>query len=55
MCTCPAGPALRTAEDELGTLRRRHAAAVTIVHNPAYDLGLRQALARAIRVPEPTK
>ncbi|WP_086706532.1 hypothetical protein [Streptomyces antimycoticus] len=45
---------LRSAEDELGTLRGQLREAVTFVHDPAYDIEPRRALARRLGVHEPT-
>jgi hypothetical protein len=44
---------LRIAEDELQELRRQLAAAVAFIHDPAYDLSARHALARLLQLPQP--
>ncbi|MGW7620804.1 hypothetical protein ACWGLG_34205 [Streptomyces antimycoticus] len=45
---------LRSAEDELGTLRGQLREAVTFIHDPAYDIESRRALARCLGVHEPS-
>lgn len=46
---------LKTAEDELAILRRRIATVATWIHNQAYDRSAREALARDLRLPEPSR
>ena len=48
-----ADPALQAAERELQTLRGRLATTVAFIHDPAYDLTARQALAQRLNLPEP--
>ncbi|MFH9426014.1 hypothetical protein [Streptomyces sp. NPDC017529] len=55
MHTCPHGPALRNAEDELARLRTALGLAAAFIHNPAYPLDARTALAMALGLPEPTQ
>ncbi|MER8160033.1 hypothetical protein [Streptomyces sp. NPDC094472] len=45
---------LHSAEDELRKVRGKLREAVDFVHDPAYDLAARQALARRMGVPEPS-
>lgn len=46
---------LRAAEDELAPARRLKANLAAFIHNPAYDLHFRTALAQAVGLPRPTK
>lgn len=46
-------PALRAAEDELQVLRGRLALVAAFIHDPAYDLTARTALAQSLRLPLP--
>nr|WTB12147.1 hypothetical protein OG546_50220 [Streptomyces antimycoticus] len=45
---------LHSAEDELRKVRGKLREAVDFVHDPAYDLAARQALARRMGIPEPS-
>ncbi|MEU9703061.1 hypothetical protein [Streptomyces sp. NPDC047981] len=45
--------ALRTSEDEVQQLRARLALVTGWIHNPAYDLTARAALAHSLGLPEP--
>lgn len=45
---------IRRAEDELGKLRGQLREAVDFVHDPAYDIESRRALARRLGVHEPS-
>ncbi|MGW3563582.1 hypothetical protein ACWDSL_06715 [Streptomyces sp. NPDC000941] len=45
---------LRSAEDDLQELRGKLRVAVDFVHDPAYDLDARQALASRMGIPEPS-
>lgn len=53
MIAAAADTALQAAENELQTLRRRLAQAVAFIHDPAYDLTARQALAQRLELPGP--
>lgn len=46
-------PALRAAEDELQVLRGRLARVAAFIHDPAYDLTARTALAQTLGIPSP--
>ncbi|MEV6131929.1 hypothetical protein AB0M05_34950 [Streptomyces violaceusniger] len=46
---------LHSAENELRKLRGRVREAVDFVHDPAYDLAARQALAQRMGLPEPSR
>lgn len=48
-------PALLTAENDLALARGRLALVVTFIHNPAYDITARTALATALNLPAPTR